>query len=78
MKHDYLACYAYGSGGIWLIVQARSRDEVAAHYPQLTVVDQPPGWLSPAKQVWLAAHHTVDIDAPPAWLRTLLTERTRA
>jgi len=75
MKRCYLTCYDYGTGGIWLFVQARSKQEIAARYPQLTVVDRAPAWLTAAKQTWIAAHVTVDLDEPlPAWLAVLLAD----
>jgi len=77
MKHRYLACYGYGTGGIWLFVLARSKHEIAERYPRLTVVDRVPAWMSAARQAWIAAQHSVDIDEqPPDWLVALMAERT--
>ena len=42
----YLVCYDYGTGGVWLYVDAASASDITAKYRDLTVVETPPAWLT--------------------------------
>jgi hypothetical protein len=39
---EYLTCYDYGTGGVWLYVEAASAAEIRNTYPELTVFEAPP------------------------------------
>jgi hypothetical protein len=41
---EYLACYDYGQGGVWLYLDAQSADAIKADYPALTVFESAPTW----------------------------------
>ena len=41
---QYLTCYDYGQGGIWLYIEAGNPAEIAARYRDLTVFETPPAW----------------------------------
>ncbi len=47
---DFLACYDYGMGGVWLYVEAESTSELVRRYPALTAFDEPPGWWTPEEE----------------------------
>jgi len=44
---EFLACYDYQTGGVWLYVEAESASELVERYPTLTVVDETPTWWTP-------------------------------
>ena len=41
---EFLTCYDYGTGGVWLYVEAESATKLAERYPALTVYQIPPSW----------------------------------
>ena len=42
---EFLVCYDYGQGGIWLYLDAESPFQIANTYPDLTVFEKcPPFW----------------------------------
>ena len=43
----FLACYDYGQGGIWSWVEAESAAQIREAYPELTVLDRMPMWMTP-------------------------------
>ena len=70
-KTTYLAVHDYGTGGIWVLIDAESADQVERIYPQLKVVDTRPPWLE--GQLWenVKARSHFAIDAPTGWLLSL-------
>jgi hypothetical protein len=46
----YLCCYNYGQGGVWLLVDAASPEEVTNRYPGLTVFIGRPDWMTPEEE----------------------------
>jgi hypothetical protein len=47
---QFLACYEYGTGGVWLYVEAETASQVVERYPALTVFDQAPPWWTPDQE----------------------------
>jgi hypothetical protein len=41
---EYLVCYDYGQGGVWLYLTATDKSVIEDKYPALTVLDAPPPW----------------------------------
>jgi hypothetical protein len=80
-KRRYLAVYDYGMGGIWLLMDARSKRDIEEVYPELEVYETRPDWMSPAEEQQyradcLAGDMCWDIDATPSgWLKTLVDNR---
>lgn len=78
MKRPYLVLYDYGMGGIWAYLLARSPEEIARAFPELTVYDQPPEFLTPEVLERIKATLTIDIDdRNNAFLAELIKERER-
>jgi hypothetical protein len=77
MKRAYLVVHDYGMGGVWSVIHARSKEEVRAKYPNLTVWDGPrPNWMTEQMYDEIAAARTFDIDEEPrGWLRVMLDEQ---
>ncbi len=44
---EFLACYDYGAGGVWLYVEAESAAKLLERYPALKVIENPPTWWTP-------------------------------
>jgi len=67
---EFLACYDYGQGGIWLYFKARSADEVRLKYPCLTVFESaPPFWTDELET--LARSHDIETSEWVDWLARL-------
>ena len=47
MKKDFLVVYDYGTGGIWTVIHARSKEEIEQKFPDLKVMNDPrPDWMT--------------------------------
>lgn len=68
-KQEFMAVNDYGTGGLWVLITARSRTEIEARYPILTVLEERPAWMTQAHfedmHFW---HFDID-DTPPEWLQ---------
>jgi hypothetical protein len=72
-KTGYLV--AYGAGGIWAYIYARSKDEIACKYPKLHIAEERPRWMSEETFGLVASTNAFDIDAePPDWLTAAMNE----
>ena len=82
-KKTFLAVYDYGMGGVWLLIDATSKNQVEALYPELTVFEDRPDWMDPKRKKefikeCMAAKRYWDIDdSPTEFLRNLIQERTK-
>lgn len=74
MKRSFVAVYDYGMGGIWVMIQAESPEQIEERYPALSVVSEgDPEWITPEKWVeineeWISPSERFDIDHPTGWL----------
>lgn len=81
MKKEFLVCYDYDTGGIWMIFRARSAQEIEKKYPYLTVFTDRPDWMNerPEREnelIYSSARKFghYDIDEPPSgWLLDYVT-----
>lgn len=62
MKQPFLVVYDYGSGGVWAFVVARSREEIEGEFPELTVVQEPPAWMTPRERSRIGKEATYDLE----------------
>jgi len=46
----YLACYGYGQGGVWLLLDAPSHAQAQAAFPGLAVFEERPKWMSESEE----------------------------
>jgi hypothetical protein len=78
VKQRFLVVYDYGMGGLWGVMDARSRREIELRYPELTIVEQRPDWMSEERYEELCAEQAHDIDGAP-WgiLNALIADRGR-
>ena len=75
-KQPYLVVYDYGSGGVWAVIFASDKAQIAAKYPLLQVVDQRPAWMTEDEYQKILAKLEFDVDAEPhGWLLTVITEQ---
>ncbi|MEV8215696.1 hypothetical protein [Leifsonia sp. NPDC077715] len=75
-KRRYLVVYDYGMGGLWGLLLARSEADISLRYPELTVVDARPAWMSPEDFARIERLDAYDIDdAPTGMLRTVVADR---
>jgi hypothetical protein len=76
VKRAYLVAHDYGMGGIWMYILARSADEIRAAYPELTVFEQPPAFLSSGELDRIHREPQFDIDDDPTdYLAALVAKR---
>lgn len=74
-KHLYLVAYDYGTGGLWGVMRARSKAEIAGVYPELAIVGDRPQWMSQEHYARICEHE-YDIDrAPWGMLNAVLADR---
>jgi len=76
-KRPFLVVYDYGMGGVWLLMDARSVQEIEERYPKLKAFDDKPDWMSASdkaeyvKDIEKVEYHW-DIDKnPTGWLADL-------
>jgi hypothetical protein len=70
-KREFLAVKDYGTGGIWVLITARTEDEITTAFPLLTVVQQPPAWWDKKAEEDIRSKMAFDIDDPPEWTADL-------
>lgn len=78
-KTPFLVCYDYGTGGLWALLYARSREEIADRYPELVIFDERPVWFE-REASWqrLVERGSIDIDEPSrGLLRAIHAGRAR-
>ena len=74
MTHQsFLACYDYGQGGVWLVLDAPSHREAQQAFPGLTVFETRPSWMSEVQEVEYRANcessgFRWNADRPSGWL----------
>jgi hypothetical protein len=74
-KTGHLVVYDYGTGGQWGYLFARSKEEIAAKYPKLTIAPDRPRWMSDETYDLITSVNAFDIDdEPPEWLQTAMNE----
>ncbi len=72
-----MVVYDYGMGGVWLLIDARSVQEIENKYPKLKAYEDKPDWMSKEeKSEYIRDIESIDyhwdIDADPTgWLRDL-------
>jgi hypothetical protein len=72
MKHKFIVVYDYGTGGLWKIIEARSKEEILAKFKDLKIFEPRPIWMSDDKYNDLE-RKIYDIDSQPTgWLARLL------
>jgi hypothetical protein len=77
-KRPFLAVYDYGQGGVWVLLLAKSADEIATKYPELQIVDHAPPSISEEELEDIKARRTVDIDdASDQFLASLRENRSK-
>jgi hypothetical protein len=79
VKQRFLVCYDYGMGGRWGYVLAESPEDVAAKFPELTIVDEEPSWMTDEDRKRFDRDvEDIDDAKPPSILTTILIERMRS
>lgn len=72
----FLVVYDYGQGGVWAYVLADSRADILACYPELTVVEGPPSWMSDELKASLRTYRLVGTE--PGLLADIRRSRSSA
>jgi len=65
-KKNFFAVYDYGMGGVWLIINARSKDEITQKYPFLSALESRPDWMTDDVYERIASTRSYDIDDQPS------------
>jgi hypothetical protein len=74
VSQPFIACYDYGQGGVWLLLDAPSFEDAQRAYPELTVFASRPAWMSEAQEAEYRASceraaFCWHIDQPAGWLK---------
>ena len=78
VKRKFLAVYEYGMGGVWVCLLARTGQEIRDRYPDLTVLEEKPDWMSVEMANDIEAEGVYDVDAAPdGYLRNLTDARSK-
>jgi hypothetical protein len=70
MKRLYLVLYDYGQRGVWAYVLAASKAEITEKFPELSIVDEAPSWMSDEFRAALEQRVKRIDDPAPAGLLT--------
>jgi hypothetical protein len=76
---SYLACYDYGEGGVWLLLDASSHAAAQSAFPKLKVFEARPEWMNEQQEVecrarWAESGFHWNIEAPSGWLQRHISE----
>lgn len=79
MKKPFLVAYDYGQGAVWAFIRAESQEEIERDFPELKVIDDPPGWLDGPRRKRMEETMTFDIDERTVGLLAeLIDDRDRS
>ena len=74
----FLVCYDYGTGGLWGVLMAPSVGAIRAKFPELAIVDEPPGWMGGERLQALSEQPLwLDDEPPQGLLHVLVSDRGR-
>jgi hypothetical protein len=70
----FLACYDYGQGGVWLLLDAPSHTAAQKAFPAITVYESRPAWMSDTEEAeYRAKSESIGfrwhINQPTGWLQ---------
>lgn len=77
-EREFLVVYDYGMGGVWAFASAGSEAEIKDMFPELTIVADIPGWMTPEEEQRIRMDSSLVVSDPatyPEWLRTMARER---
>jgi hypothetical protein len=77
MKVRYLVAYDYGQGAVWAFIHAESPAAITDQFPDFSIVESPPNWMTDEVRRNLEARMTFDIDNPTGWLAEVIELRRR-
>ncbi len=60
---EFLTCYDYGQGGIWLYIEAEHPSQITEIYRDLIVFETPPSWWTEEYELAARKHRSTD----PQW-----------
>lgn len=77
-KKPFLVVYDYGSGGVWAVIFAIKREQIALKYPRLKIIESRPGWMTDVEYTQIESRLSFDIDDHPhGWLLSVVAEQER-
>jgi hypothetical protein len=72
---SFLACYDYGTGGVWLLLDAPSHEAAQRAYPELIVYETRPKWMNGTEEseyrdrcIRIGYRWNI-LEAPTGWLK---------
>lgn len=71
----FLTCYDYGTGGVWLLLDAPTFDAARLAYPEFIVFETRPEWMTDEEELEFRSDcerigYRWDINEPPTgWLK---------
>lgn len=76
-KRPFLVAYDYGMGGLWGVIDARSEGEIHAKFPELSILEERPPWMTQERyeEIFHREHHDIDEEDARGLLRAVLADR---
>jgi hypothetical protein len=75
---EWLIAYDYGMGGLWGVMIAPSAEAIRAKYPELSVVDERPRWMTEERYAKLRSDPLwLDDEVPTGLLKAAVADRDR-
>jgi hypothetical protein len=73
MKQPFLVVHDYETGGLWGVMKARSKAEIAEKFPKLKVIEDHPSWMNDDeyRRIEIGNSFDIDDDPPKGWLAKL-------
>lgn len=68
--NNYLVLYDYGSGGLWAVLKAESKQKILETIPKLQILDTRPSWMTEQNYQEILKETGYSIDSIPvdSWL----------
>jgi hypothetical protein len=76
-KNRYLVAYDYGQGAVWAYITAESPSQITDRFPDLSVVEDPPSWMTEEVRRTIEDRMNFDLENPSGWLAGFNERRRR-
>ncbi len=79
--NEFLVVYDYDTGGVWGVARAESASEIVRAFPELTLMEPGPDWMTADEEGRIRSEGAFDIDDPstyPGWLRAVIEDREKS
>jgi len=72
-----LIAYDYGQGAVWAYITAESAGQIIERFPDFTVFEAPPQWMTKLELADIKARMSFDLERPTGWLASVIELRKK-